>query len=72
MLRNCDWARTDIATARESAGCSGEQSTRQVARQLETILSRYPKAEIAAVKSLPRLPSAPPAGVPANLLDRQA
>ncbi len=63
-------ARTDIATA-EEALVQRQQSTRQVARQLETVLSRYPKAELEAVKSLPRLPSAPPAGVPASLLDRR-
>ena len=63
-------ARTDVATA-EEALVQRQQSTRQVARQLETVLSRYPRAEVEAVNSLPRLPSAPPAGVPASLLDRR-
>ena len=63
-------ARTDIATSEEVL-VQRQQSTKQVARQLETVLSRYPKAEVEAVKSLPRLPSAPPAGVPASLLDRR-
>jgi len=63
-------ARTDIASA-EEALVQREQTVGQVARQLETLLSRYPSAEIDAGAKLPQLPSAPPAGVPASLLDRR-
>ncbi len=63
-------ARTDIASAEETL-VQREQTVGQVARQLETLLSRYPSAEIDASSKLPRLPSAPPAGVPASLLDRR-
>jgi len=63
-------ARTDIASAEETL-VQREQTVGQVARQLETLLSRYPSAEIDAGSRLPRLPSAPPAGVPASLLDRR-
>ena len=63
-------ARTDIASAEETL-VQREQTVAQVARQLETLLSRYPSAEIDGGSTLPRLPAAPPAGVPASLLDRR-
>ncbi len=42
------------------------------ARELEILLGRYPGGEVKAAKDLPKMPKAPPAGMPAQLLHRRA
>lgn len=43
----------------------------QAARSLEVLLGRYPEAALAISETLPPLPAAIPAGLPAELLDRR-
>lgn len=43
----------------------------QAAQALELLLGRYPAGEIAAALEMPAVPPAPPAGVPANLVERR-
>ncbi|MBE9610603.1 efflux transporter outer membrane subunit [Chitinilyticum piscinae] len=43
----------------------------QAAQALEVLLGRYPAGELTASAALPELPAAPPAGLPANLLERR-
>ncbi|HSC81040.1 MAG TPA: TolC family protein [Chitinolyticbacter sp.] len=44
---------------------------RQAAQTLEILLGRYPAGELAAAGQLPALPPMPPAGLPAELLERR-
>jgi len=56
-------ARAQVEVARAAYG--------EVRRGLETILGRYPAAEIEAATALPPLPPPPGAGAPASLLERR-
>ncbi|GAA5785715.1 efflux transporter outer membrane subunit [Chitiniphilus shinanonensis] len=44
---------------------------RQAAQAMEILLGRYPAGELAAAGALPALPPPPPAGLPAELLERR-
>jgi NodT family efflux transporter outer membrane factor (OMF) lipoprotein len=46
-------------------------SEQQVARGLETVVGRYPRAELALAADLPALPPPVPAGLPSELLERR-
>jgi NodT family efflux transporter outer membrane factor (OMF) lipoprotein len=63
-------AMSDRATAREALTRQSQQ-VEQVSRQLEVLLGRYPKGAVSSGVNLPLMPSAPPAGIPASLLDRR-
>ncbi len=63
-------ARSDLAAARESLA-NLEGSQRDAARSLEVLLGRYPSAELEVRDSLPPAPPQPPAGVPAEILERR-
>jgi multidrug efflux system outer membrane protein len=56
-------ARADVESARASYG--------EARRALETLLGRYPSAEIEAAAVFPALPPPPSAGAPASLLERR-
>ncbi len=47
------------------------QARVRAAQALELLLGRYPGGEVEAEPSLPALPPAPPAGLPANLVERR-
>ena len=63
-------ARSDLASARESL-TTIEGSQRDAVRALEALLGRYPGADLEVRKSLPDAPTAPPAGLPSELLERR-
>ena len=63
-------ARSDLASAREQL-TSVEGSYRDAIRALEALLGRYPGAELEVRKTLPLVPSPPPAGLPSELLERR-
>ena len=63
-------ARSAKATAEDNvrkARSGRERST----RSLELLLGRYPRAELVDTAILPKLPAAPPAGMPSQLLERR-
>jgi multidrug efflux system outer membrane protein len=67
----------DVAIARASLG-NYQDTARQVRlaheqtlRALETLLGRYPAAELTARTDLPKLPEAIPAGLPLEMLERR-
>ena len=62
--------RSDLATAREGLA-TVEGSLRDALRALEILLGRYPGAELDVEKTLPPLPSEPPAGLPSEILERR-
>ena len=63
-------ARSDLASARERL-TTIEGSQRDATRALEALLGRYPAADLEVRKTLPGVPSAPPAGLPSELLERR-
>ena len=63
-------ARSDLATARERLA-TVESSYRDALRALEALLGRYPGAELEVRETLPVVPPPPPAGLPADLLQRR-
>lgn len=63
-------ARSDLATARERL-TAVEGSFRDAVRALEVLLGRYPAASLEVREMLPLAPPRPPAGLPANLLERR-
>ncbi|MDJ0840753.1 MAG: TolC family protein [Acidobacteriota bacterium] len=63
-------ARSDLATAKESLA-TVEGGRRDAIRALELLLGRYPAAELELGKTLPKLPPAPPAGIPSQILERR-
>ncbi len=63
-------ARSDLAVARERL-TTVEGSFRNAVRSLEVLLGRYPGAELEVRKTLPAVPAPPPAGLPAELLERR-
>jgi NodT family efflux transporter outer membrane factor (OMF) lipoprotein len=58
------------ATARQTLAAS-EEAGRAALRSLEALLGRYPSSEVEVAASLPSLPSAPPVGLPSELLERR-
>ncbi len=62
--------RSDLASAREQVTALGG-SYRNALRALESLLGRYPGAELEIRESLPGAPPPPPAGVPSELLERR-
>ena len=63
-------ARADLATA-EDGYRQADGALRQSARALESLLGRYPSAEIEAPRDFVPLPPAVPAGLPSELLYRR-
>ena len=61
---------SDVASAKASL-VAAKGSKRDALRALELLLGRYPGADIQVRKSLPPVPSPPPAGVPSQLLERR-
>ena len=67
----------DVALARARVSLSQEAERRlqasyeQAERSVESILGRYPSAEIAGAKDLPGLPPPVPTGLPSALLERR-
>jgi len=67
----------DVALARASLGTfeDGARQSRlaheQAVRSLETILGRYPAAELQAAPALPAFPGPVPVGMPLEMLDRR-
>lgn len=62
--------RSDIANARDQV-TSLEASVRSAVRALELLLGRYPGAILDTGRELPVIPPEPPAGLPADLLERR-
>jgi len=63
-------AEASLATYRDSAEQLG-LALRQAAQALETLLGRYPSAELEIPPALPALPGPVPAGLPSELLERR-
>lgn len=63
-------ANSDFATARERLAAV-EGSYRDAVRALESLLGRYPGADLEVRESLPEAPPPPPAGLPSELLERR-
>ena len=63
-------AQTDVATAK--ADLSARSGTLESSRrQIELLVGRYPSAKLSGRMTLPEAPSAPPAGLPSELLLRR-
>ncbi|XVJ58569.1 MAG: efflux transporter outer membrane subunit [Tepidisphaera sp.] len=60
----------DLAAARDRLA-SAEAAQKQVTRALETILGRYPSAELAAAPAFPAMPGPVPVGIPSEVLERR-
>ncbi len=60
----------DLESARDNLA-QAEVGSRMARRALEVLLGRYPQDRIALRKTLPETPPAPPAGLPAQLLERR-
>ncbi|MCB1087418.1 MAG: efflux transporter outer membrane subunit, partial [Verrucomicrobiae bacterium] len=63
-------AMVDIETARANLE-SRREAVKLAARQIEVLLGRYPAGSLESGHALPKMPSAPPAGMPGVLLDRR-
>jgi NodT family efflux transporter outer membrane factor (OMF) lipoprotein len=63
-------AATDLALAEEQQEAASNAG-REAARAIELLLGRYPQAELAVRGELPVLMPLPPAGLPAELLERR-
>lgn len=63
-------AMANLALARNSVE-QNQQALEQSLRALELLLGRYPEAEVKTASTFPDMPSAPPAGLPARLLERR-
>lgn len=61
---------TELATAKSDLERRRGERERAL-RQLELLLGRYPSGAVAGAARLPKLPSAPPAGLPSELLLRR-
>ena len=48
-----------------------QEALEQLLRQLQTLMGQYPSGQLATIHSLPPVPPAPSAGVPAQLLERR-
>ena len=69
-LQDVALTRSDIAAARENL-VRIEGSYRDALRALEVLIGRYPDAALELPTSLPELPPAPSAGIPAEILERR-
>lgn len=63
-------AESDVANAKALV-LERQQQVTAATRQLEALLARYPSGELASATDLPAVPSAPPAGLPSELLQRR-
>ena len=63
-------ARAELSSARERLRQTRAARENGV-RALEVMLGRYPSAELALAVDLPKMPATPPAGLPAELLQRR-
>jgi NodT family efflux transporter outer membrane factor (OMF) lipoprotein len=63
-------ARVDVATARSNLAAR-EAELPRLQRLLEVLLGRYPEGALATASRLPDVPGHPPAGIPAEVLDRR-
>lgn len=63
-------SKSNLASAQATLAAA-EGSQRNALRALELLLGRYPGADVQVRESLPRVPAAPPAGVPAEILERR-
>ena len=61
---------TELATAKSDLERRRGERERAL-RQLELLLGRYPSGQVSAAARLPKLPAAPPAGLPSELLLRR-
>ncbi len=69
-LQDVALIRSDIAASRENI-IKIEGSQRDALRALEVLIGRYPNAELDLPKILPKLPPAPSAGIPSEILERR-
>ena len=69
-LQDVALIRSDLAAARENS-IKIEGSQRDALRALEVLIGRYPNAELDLPKILPKLPPAPSAGIPSEILERR-
>lgn len=63
-------AKANLASSKDTR-TSTEASAEDAVRALEILLGRYPAAELFVGTSLPTKPASPPAGLPAQLLERR-
>jgi len=63
-------ARVDVATARSNLAAR-EAELPRLQRLLEVLLGRYPEGALGSASRLPDVPGHPPAGIPADVLDRR-
>ena len=63
-------ARSDLASAQEQLAAVSV-ARRNALRALETLVGRYPAADIVVEEGLPKLPELPSAGLPSDLLERR-
>ena len=63
-------AMVDVETGKEALE-QRRELVEKTARQIELLLGRYPSGELKGSGRLPDIPSAPPAGMPADILDRR-
>ena len=57
--------------ARQDALIQATLAKNRASQAMELLLGRYPGGEIQAVQDMPALPAAPPAGLPASLIERR-
>ena len=62
--------KADLAAAQDRLA-SAQAAHKQSTRALESILGRYPSAELAAAPALPAMPGPVPAGIPSEVLERR-
>lgn len=60
----------NLATAKATL-LQMQEAQKNAARALETLLGRYPAAELQVASDLPLMPPAMPAGIPSEVLDRR-
>ena len=63
-------AKADLATSEDTL-VSARAGKRDALRALELLIGRYPGADLEVRTTLPEQPAAPPAGIPAELLERR-
>ncbi|WP_062270520.1 efflux transporter outer membrane subunit [Endozoicomonas arenosclerae] len=63
-------AESDLAAGKERLNAV-RKSERDAERSLELLLGRYPSAQLRLTASLPEVPPPPPAGLPAEILERR-
>lgn len=63
-------ARSELAATRERLRAA-ETAHGQARRAIETLMGRYPAAQVETAAGLPAMPPTPPAGVPSEVLERR-